>query len=181
MPYTPNNCVGVREISNEVQDLNTSSGVVIRDISDLLLDENISLSDSVERNGMRHHYEIIYFSFQFEMTIFIVYAESVGVDDPKNLAKEFVLNLLQSSYRGQLICTGYELDKKNREKRAEEEILELDHNKNGGNPIGDENPSNDECEEVSELVYVPEDKRSFNRYTLATIIIENEFFLKKFQ
>lgn len=101
-----------------------------------------------------------------------------NLDSQKTLAKAFIHKLLHSTYRGTLIYEGYF-------KSQEKNLLEM------ANPLTDES-SGDEVEQVDEggkqdgdedfeLVYVPEKKTGFNPYQLVTIVMENEFFLKKFR
>ena len=89
--------------------------------------------------------------------------------------------MLQSSWRGQLLYEGFFLDKQKCDEVGKRGLEVTEDGLDSQTDEEENNESDYQNDEVHELVYIPDTKKYFNRYSLATIIIENEFFLQQYE
>lgn len=105
------------------------------------------------------------------------------------LAKLHIETLLKSTYRGTFFYEGYDIKQKRsankpgeselkRKRTRNEEDLDSDLNEDEVNESGSDGENE---ENNSEYSYEDESKEDFDRNKIGIIVVENEFFLKKFE
>lgn len=117
-------------------------------------------------------------------------------NDPKRLAQIFIENLLKSSFRGKFYLEGYEIFQKkmteddktgSKRKRSDcaSDLLDVESvNKSDDDESGEKDSESDDDKDNNdedEYCYMNESIEDFNRYRIGTIIVENEFFLTKYE
>lgn len=95
-----------------------------------------------------------------------------------NLAEIFIRNLLNKSYRGRYYIEGYQIEQK---RLAETNESDDSGAEGAGSEVDASENESDDNDEEEEFIFVNVSAKEFNRHAVANIVIENEFFEKKFE
>lgn len=87
--------------------------------------------------------------------------------------------MLHKSYRGQYIYEGYFIHQKKLEEALKKAQSESTQDNSGTQ--NDEEDAEELDDQGCDLVYIKESNKDFDCYAYATIVIEHEFYLKKFE